>query len=127
MPAHPRWSNRLAFAQGVFYVLTGLWPLFHLPSFERVTGPKTDDWLVQTVGALLATFGAVLTLAAARQRLTPEWRVLAAGFALALAAIDIVFVSRDVISPIYLADAVVEISLALAWWATRPHLRSARV
>jgi hypothetical protein len=35
--------------QAMFYVITGLWPLVSLGSFERVTGPKTDDWLVHIV------------------------------------------------------------------------------
>jgi len=110
------WSARLALAQGIFYFITGIWPLLHLASFEAVTGPKTDDWLVQTVGALLATFGAVLALAGLRRRLTSEWRLLAAGFALVLALVDIVFV----IPPVYLADAAVELPLVLAWiWAGR--------
>lgn len=119
-----RWSRRLALGQGLFYFLTGIWPLLHLSSFEALTGPKTDDWLVQTVGALLATFGATLALAGAKRRLTPEWRLLAAGFAGCLAAIDLVFVTRGTISPIYLADAAVEIPLALAWaWVSRADSR----
>ena len=98
--------------------------MLHLSSFEALTGPKTDDWLVQTVGALLATFGAALALAGLRHRLTPEWRLLAAGFALVLALVDIVFVIRDVISPIYLADAALELPLAAAWaWAGRADSR----
>jgi len=114
------WSARLALGQGIFYFNTGIWPLLHLASFEAVTGPKTDDWLVQTVGALLATFGAVLALAGLRRRLTSEWRLLAAGFALVLALVDIVFVSRRIIPPVYLADAAVELPLVLAWiWAGR--------
>lgn len=97
--------------------MTGVWPVLHLPSFLAVTGPKTDLWLVQTVGALLAVFGAVLMMAAARRRLTPEWRVLAAAMAGVLATVDIVFVTRDVIPPIYLADAVVELLIVAAWIA----------
>lgn len=119
-PASPRadvWIRRLALAQGAFYFVTGMWPLLHLRGFLLVTGPKTDLWLVQTVGALLAVFGAVLFVAGRRNRVTSEWRLLAAGFALTLAAIDIVFVARDVISPIYLADAAVEVPIAIAWLA----------
>jgi len=44
----------LAIGQGLCYPLTGLWPLVSLRSFEKVTGPKADDWLVKTVGALIA-------------------------------------------------------------------------
>ena len=117
----PRWLTILGVAHGAFYFVTGVWPILHLDSFLFVTGPKTDLWLVQTVGALLAVFGAVLFLAARRNRLTPEWCLLAAGLAAALAAVDIVFVTRNVISPIYLADAAVEIPLTVAWllgWGT---------
>lgn len=39
--------------QGIYYVASGLWPLLHMRSFEAVTGPKRDKWLVNTVGALI--------------------------------------------------------------------------
>src|SRR4051794_41935238 len=54
-------------AQGAYYTLTGLWPLVHMASFEAVTGPKTDDWLVRMVGLLAAVIGATL-LTAGRHR-----------------------------------------------------------
>lgn len=47
-------------AWGTYYVVTGLWPLIHLTSFEAVTGPKTDDWLVHMVGLLAASIGLAL-------------------------------------------------------------------
>ena len=40
----------LATGQGAYYVASGLWPIFHRRSFEAVTGPKKDWWLVVTVG-----------------------------------------------------------------------------
>jgi hypothetical protein len=101
--------------QGLFYAITGLWPLVHLRSFLSVTGPKVDLWLVQTVGALLAVTGLALYLAARRSRLSGEWALLAGGQAAALATVDIVFVSRGRISPIYLLDAAVELVLVGAW------------
>ena len=70
----------------------------HLPSFEAVTGPKTDDWLVKTVGVVVAVIGAVLVLAARQRRITPEIAVLGAGSALALAGIDLVYASADSVS-----------------------------
>jgi hypothetical protein len=114
-----RWQRpslrRLALTQAAFYVATGIWPLLHLPSFLAVTGPKVDVWLVLTVGALVGVTGVALGLAALRRRLSPEWAILAAGQAASLAAIDIVFVARERIRPIYLADAAVEIGLIVAW------------
>ena len=74
--------------QGLYYLVTGLWPLIHLASFEAVTGPKTDDWLVKMVGLLAAAIGAAL-LTAARQssRGSSEILVLAVGSAGAFAAV----------------------------------------
>jgi hypothetical protein len=95
--------------------LSGLWPLVHLRSFLAVTGPKTDLWLVQTVGALLAVLGAVLIGVARRPRIEFEWALLGTGVALVLGGADAIFVQRGVISRIYLADAAAEFLIAGAW------------
>ncbi|WP_141731134.1 hypothetical protein [Oligoflexus tunisiensis] len=107
--------QKLARAQGPFYVATGLWPLLHRKSFEAVTGPKKDWWLVQTVGVLVTAIGASLLAAARKERSDPETVILATGSALGLAGIDAVHVSRRTIRPVYLADMVVELFLAYAW------------
>jgi hypothetical protein len=116
---------KLALAQGLFYVATGVWPLIDIVSFQMVTGPKTDLWLVRTVGVLVTVVGAVLIMASRMRRVTPEIVVLAVGSALGLAAIDLRYALTGRISAVYLADAVVEIGLALAWWAAwrRAHVR----
>ena len=101
--------------QGVFYFLTGLWPLLSMDTFLMVTGPKTDLWLVQTVGVLIAVMGVVMVAGVARRRATPEVVVLAVGAALALIGVDVVFVTRGVIPRIYLLDAAVEAALVLGW------------
>lgn len=105
----------LAAIQGVFYVATGVWGLVDLSSFQAVTGPKTDLWLVRTVSVLVVTIGAVLLLAAARLRVPFELAVLAIGAALGLAAIDVVHATSDVISDVYLLDAIAEVALAALW------------
>jgi energy-converting hydrogenase Eha subunit E len=97
--------------QGTYYLLTGLWPLVHMTSFEAVTGPKTDDWLVHMVGLLAATIGAALVTAARQWRGALETIVLAVGSAMAFIAVDVWYVLRGQISGIYLADAAVEIVL----------------
>jgi hypothetical protein len=43
--------------QGIFYALTGFWPLISRRTFEKVTGPKHDFWLVNTVGVVIGTIG----------------------------------------------------------------------
>ena len=105
----------VALLQGSYYVLTGVWPLLHLRSFLRVTGPKTDVWLVHTVGSLIALIGATLLAAAVQDRFVPALVVLGAGSCAVLAAVDVVFVLRRTISRIYLLDAVPELGLLACW------------
>jgi hypothetical protein len=109
----------IALAQGAFYVATGVWALVDLDSFMAVTGPKVDQWLVKTVGALVTVIGAVLLVAGRSRRVLPEIVLLAVGSALSLAAIDVVYVSVGRISPIYLLDAAAEVGLACAWVVAR--------
>jgi len=106
---------KLALIQGVFYVATGVWPLVDIVSFQVVTGPKTDLWLVRTVGVLVTVVGAVLISASRRGRITDEIVLLATGSALGLAAIDLIYSLSGRISAVYLADAAAEIGLALLW------------
>ena len=110
----------LARLQAGYYLVTGVWPLIDMRTFEAVTGPKADRWLVKTVGGLVATTGAALALASRRRRFPPELVLIAAGNAAGLAAIDAVYVAKGRISPIYLLDAVVEVPLLAAWaWVWR--------
>ena len=108
-------ARSLALGQGLFYAATGVWALVHIRSFEAVTGPKSDTWLVKTVGVLVTVIGAVLALAGWRRRVEPEPALLAAGSAVALATIDTVYATKGRISKVYLLDAVVEVALAAAW------------
>ena len=80
--------RRVLAAQSSYYLGTGLWPLLDRRSFEAVTGPKTDFWLVETVGAMVAAIGAGLALAARRDRLPDELRVTAITAAAGLGLVD---------------------------------------
>jgi hypothetical protein len=100
--------------QGGYYVLTGVWPLVHMSSFVQVTGPKQDYWLVRMVGALAVAIGLAL-LAALRSPFQASTAVLAIGSALAFLAIDVVYVKKKVIGPIYLGDAAAELLLIVGW------------
>jgi dolichyl-phosphate-mannose--protein O-mannosyl transferase len=105
----------IASIQGFYYLFTGLWPLIDAFTFQLVTGPKTDVWLVKTVGVLVSVIGAVLIMVGLRKTVNLEVSVLAIGSALGLAAIDIVYVTRGRIAPIYLLDACAELFIAAAW------------
>jgi hypothetical protein len=111
--------ERLAIVQGAFDVVTGVWPLVSLRSFEAITGPKPEGWLVKTAGTLIAGVGVVLALAGAKKRVTPELVTLGVATAAGLAAIDLYYAGvRRRISPVYLLDALVEIGMIGAWART---------
>ena len=105
----------LSFAQGAYFLVTGIWPLVSIRTFMLVTGPKTDLWLVKTVGAVVGVIGAVLMVAGLRRQTVPEVPLLAVGSAAALTAIDIVYVAKGRIAPIYLLDAASEVALIGGW------------
>ena len=105
----------LAGFQGGYYLITGLWPVVDIDLFQTVTGDKTDLWLVKTVGLLIAVIGAAILRARNRPALVPEMLILAAGSALALGTVDVVYSLRGVISKVYLLEAPVEAALVAGW------------
>lgn len=120
-----RYSRVTLVAQGFYYAITGLWPLLHLASFEAVTGPKTDDWLVRMVGVLAFVIGTTLLTAA------PAWPPsgialrLAAGSALSFAFVDVVTVAAGTIRPIYLVDAAFQFVFLVGALGARVSMRAA--
>jgi hypothetical protein len=114
----------LLWLQGGYYLLTGIWPLVSIRTFQLVTGPKTDHlptgreadhWLVMTAGVLITSISLPLVISAWRRRAPAEVIVLAISAAAGLACIDVIYVLRDVIAPIYLLDAAIQIPLIAAW------------
>jgi hypothetical protein len=114
---------RVPLAQAVYYVISGIWPVVSMSSFEMVTGPKRDRWLVRTVGLLATVIGLALgrqgstSEASGRGRLPAEV-ILGAGSALAFATIDAVYVAKRRISRVYLADAAIELAFLRSWLLT---------
>ncbi len=116
--------HALLWVQGLYYLATGIWPLVSIRTFQMVTGEKTDHlitgregdhWLVMTVAVLIIAIAVALLAAAWRRHKPPEMALLAIAAAVGLTAIDVVYVGRQVIAPIYLADAVAEVVLIIAW------------
>lgn len=105
----------MAWLQGIYFFVTGVWPLLHIASFVAVTGPKVDLWLVKTVGALIAVVGATLVLGARRRSVGPELAFLAVASAASLGAVDVIYALADRIWDIYLLDAVAEAGLIVLW------------
>jgi hypothetical protein len=105
----------LSTIQGAYYLLTGIWPIVSIRTFQIVTGPKTDLWLVKTVGVLITVIGVVLMSAGLRGNTSPEIFTLAIGSAIGLTIIDVKYVSDGTIRRIYLLDAAAEMLLIAAW------------
>ncbi len=112
-------TRRTLLAQGVYYASTGVVPFVSRSAFEAATGPKREWWLVQTVGALVTAVGVGLLGAAIRDRVTPEIAGIASGCAAGLAGIDVAYVLRRRISPVYLGDAAVQLALLAGLAASR--------
>jgi hypothetical protein len=114
-----REARMLAVTQAAYYAVTGLWPLLDISSFERVTGPKVDRWLVRTVGGLVTTIGASIAIAAREDPRRPETVCLAAGSAALLGAIDTIYAAKRRISPVYLVDALAQTLIVARWVRAR--------
>lgn len=111
------WDD-VALLQALYYLVTGLWPLLHIKSFVKVTGPKTDLWLVKTVGVLISVIAAALGMAGVQRSVNREMALLGLSSAASLTAVDVVYVACRRISPVYLLDALPELALIAGWTAT---------
>jgi len=100
---------------GTFNLVSGLWPLVHRRSFEGLLGAKADYWLVNTIGGLLVGNGFVQLCSTRSLQGRAAARLVGLGTASTLAMIDLVYVSRRRISPVYLLDAAVEVAWVVAW------------
>ena len=105
----------LLWVQGSYTMATALWPIAHIRSFEAVTGPKTDNWLVKTVGALLLPVAVCWLWNAYNQTVSAEAALLGIGTAIGLGFVDFYYASIGRISKIYMADGVVQIVFIVCW------------
>jgi hypothetical protein len=116
----------LCWAQGLYFLATGAWPVVSVETFQRVTGQKSDHliadppteadhWMLNTISALIIVISVVILTAAWRRRVSFDVSLLGVMSATALAIIDVVYVARGTIWPIYLADAAVEVVIIAAW------------
>ena len=99
--------------QGVYCIITGIWPVLHIVSFMQVTGYKTDQWLVKMVG-LLATSLGIGMISAFKRKVYDQSMVIIALFSAAVfMSVDIYYSVTGVISAIYLADALPQLIFIL--------------
>ena len=108
-----RYASTLRGLYAPYLVGTGVWSLAHRRSFERVTGPKEDYWLVQTVGSLAIAIGASLGIAARRRAQGPETIALGAASCIAFGLASVRASQTE--SPVYIGDALLELAFLAAW------------
>lgn len=83
-----------------------------MKSFERITGEKSDKWLVRTVSLMIVCSGVIfITYNTSKEALT-----LAIMNATALMMIDLIYVTKKVISKVYLLDAAVELAFIVIYF-----------
>lgn len=102
-----------------YYALTGAAPFLSRQAFERVTGPKTDWWLVQMVGLLTMSIAAGIFTGLHEQREPRASVTLCCAAALSFAAIDVTYAAKRRISAVYLLDAAVESAILAMLLVTR--------
>jgi hypothetical protein len=96
-----------------YLLATGIWPLLHRSSFEAVTGPKEDFWLVRTVGGLAAATGATLAVSVLRGRRSPEAVALALTSGVVFGLADLRASRTESLT--YLGDVVAQLVFLPAW------------
>jgi hypothetical protein len=105
----------LLWVQGIYTLLTALWGLIDIRSFMRVTGPKTDIWLVKTVSVLLLPitfcFFAALFLNMPFLPVTIIGILTTSG----LAAIDFYYTTNRTIKWVYALDGIAEVLFLITW------------
>jgi hypothetical protein len=118
-------SSALALAHGAYLTLIGAWPLLHLGSFAKVTGPKPEGWLTKAVGACLANVGVELLR---RRPVDSSARAMAFRTAAIFAGFDFYYAGyRRRISPVYLLNGAAQLVFAGLWLAQIQAENAARV
>ena len=101
--------------QGIYWLVTGVWGLVDIESFMKVTGPKTDVWLVKTVSVLIVVISLSLLSSVRGRGDKMPVILLAITSCIGLAGIDFYYALNNVISKVYLLDGVAQVVLIITW------------
>jgi len=101
--------------QGIYSLITALWGLIDIESFMAITGTKSDIWLVKTVSVLLVAISVTMLSQFIRPYDPFPTIVLGALTSAGLSAIEFYYSFRDVISPVYTLDGVLQILFLASW------------
>jgi hypothetical protein len=107
--------RHLLWIQGIYILLTAVWPLIDMESFLKISGPKTDIWLVKTVAVLLIPI-AILFISTIFFSSHPL-PVLLVGIATSagLASIELYYTANHTIKWVYAVDGILQICFFLLW------------
>ena len=97
--------------QGAIYLVSGLWPIVHARSFEKVNGPRHDRWLVKSLGAAVTVLGASLLLGAFGRSGKRARSPLGPGTQVAMAAADTLYARGGRFRPTQLIDTAANLIL----------------
>ncbi|MGV3762219.1 hypothetical protein [Parapedobacter sp.] len=98
--------------QGIYFVVTGIWPILNMASFITATWPKQDVWLVEMVGLLSTSIGLTYLVTSLRKQHLPI--LLGYATSLSFLVMDIIYVTNGEIDRIYLLDAIVQAIFIIA-------------
>ena len=107
-------SSVLLIVQGIYYLLTGLWPLLRLNSLP-LTGSASPNWLPQPVHLLVLCTGVVLLKGSRDQNIKQGVKVLSIAAALALLLIDLYFPFSGTVSKLFIIDGILQFSCLVLW------------
>src|SRR5262249_59667198 len=108
-------------AQGIYYLIRGLWSVLGYGFHGAASGETVTAYLAHSTGLLVLIIGAALCLAAYRRQGSPEVLLIALGAAAGLTILDIIYVFNRSISVLYVLDAIIQAGLVAAWvhgWRT---------
>jgi hypothetical protein len=113
LPDRARWRRRLLTAQGVYYILTGLWPLVHFSSYADAIALPLDPFRSQTLAAVMVVVGGSLIEATRRGAPGPFPTLLGAAVAGAVGIVSLWWLPRAPFTTALWVDLFLEIGFAL--------------
>jgi|SRR5690606_5608045 len=104
------------FVQGLYFLITAIWPMLDIESFMKVTGPKTDVWLVISVSYLLIPYTLICLRTAFNRNETNQLiklnMILVSVF---LAGVEFYYYLNGTIRWVYAVDGIFQLIFA-GWW-----------
>lgn len=100
--------------QGVYYVLTGLWPLIHFDSFADFVALNVIPFQAQAFGAVIVVVGASLIEASRREPPGSYPTLLGTAVAGAIAMVSLFWLPRMGVASGLWIDFAIEVAIAAA-------------